>query len=216
MFERGQDSVYRSSLLQSEHWLDHGFASRNAPDWPGSYFQLRQIHSSTVVPSSWLDEESPSADGVVSNDEGLWLGIRTADCVPMLLADPVHRCVAAIHAGWKGTSAGIAMNGVHEMSTRWHSRPEDLVVAIGPSIGQCCFEVGSEVEQLFERQFPEATGRGKVDLAEANRRQLMSCGVLANRIDVAVECTKCMGDQFHSWRRDAGTSGRMVSAIRIR
>jgi len=218
MFRRATDGVYRSSLLDQEPWLEHGFGTRHSDDWPGEYARVRQIHSAIVVTADNPAElaKSPQADGIASATPGLWVGIRTADCVPLLLADPRHRTVASIHAGWRGTAANIAAEGVRQMHQVWGSEPHTMIAAIGPAIGRCCFEVGPEVALDFEMLFPEAAHPQRyLDLIEANRRQLIAAGLKPGRIDVLDVCTRCGDQEFHSWRRDREESGRMVAAIRL-
>lgn len=220
MFERGNDGVYRSSLLRSQPWLEHGFGSRNAGSWPGEYTRVRQVHSADVVTAeeARAEDPPPQADGVVcAGPPGEWVGIRTADCVSILLADPLTRCVGAIHAGWKGTAGNIAAAGVSRMAQLCGAQPQNLVAAVGPSIQRCCFEVGPEVAEEFGVWFPEWVDLPRyLDLSEVNRRQLLAAGLRVDAIDVGGLCTKCTpGGEFESWRRDREESGRMVSAIRV-
>lgn len=217
MFTRGKDGVYRSSLLLQQRWLDHGFSTKLSPDWPGEYGSVRQIHSATVVLTDRVlpVKDAEQGDAVVSDTPGLWVGIRTADCVPILLGDPRAKMVAAVHAGWRGTAANIAGLTVQELAHLCGAVPEDLVVAIGPGIGQCCFEVGSEVSREFAGLFPEAVADLRhIDLVEANRRQLVAAGVRSRNIDILGLCTRCGEAEFESWRRDREQSGRMVAAIK--
>jgi YfiH family protein len=123
-----------------------------------------------------------------------------------LLVDERHRAVAAVHAGWRGTVARIAQRGVEAMGAQFGSLAEDLHAAIGPGIGKCCYEVGPEVAAQFGQQ-----GRGHVDLAAANRRQLMDAGVTPERIYASNLCTMCRGEEFHSFRRDQEAAGRLYS-----
>src|SRR5947209_2778778 len=118
MFERGADGVYRSSLLCGQMWLDHGFGTRLSPDSPGEYARVRQVHSATVVLVDKVapPEESAQGDAALSATPGLWIGIRTADCVPILIADPETRAVAAVHAGWRGTVADITGATVRDLA----------------------------------------------------------------------------------------------------
>jgi YfiH family protein len=132
--------------------------------------------------------------------------------LPILLADERHRAVAAVHAGWRGAVSQIAPKTVEAMAARWNTRPEDLHAAIGPGIGQCCFEVGPEVAV----QFGAAPKRTRIDLAEAVRRQLTDAGVSPSRIYTANLCTFCHAGQFHSFRRDREKAGRMISVIGVK
>jgi YfiH family protein len=215
MFQRGADGVWRSDLLGRLTWLEHGFGSRHAETWPGDYTRVRQIHSSKVIVADCTEPVSEQADALVTRTAGRWIGIRTADCVPVLLADPNTQSIAAIHAGWRGTVAGITLEAIRTMADRYGTRPADVVAAVGPAIDRCCFEVGSEVGQHFRELFPDVTDLSKIDLPEANRRQLISAGVHEGRIDVSRLCTRCDGTEFHSWRRDREAAGRMAAAVRI-
>lgn len=215
MLERRSDGVYRSTLLDTQPWLEHGFASRQAGEWPGDYVRVRQIHSAVILIAD-PEADPQEGDALVTDRKGTWIGIRTADCVPLLLADPERHCVAAVHAGWRGTSADIAGLAVKRLQQEFGSNPEDLLAAVGPCIGRCCFEVGAEVTEKFSPLFPEKIDSSHVDLAEANRRQLSMAGVLVRNIDSSGLCTVCDPVNFHSWRRDQEQSGRMAAAIRIR
>ena len=120
---------------------------------------LRQFHSDVIHVASaalTIAEEAPQADALITRVPGLLLGVQTADCVPILLADTRRRAVAAIHAGWRGTLARIAVKALGRMRMEFGTRPADVVAAIGPAIGRCCYEVGPEVAQAFATQFPAA------------------------------------------------------------
>jgi hypothetical protein len=114
--------------------------------------------------------------------------------------------VAAVHAGWRGTVAGIAQHAVEAMRAQFGSLAADLHAAIGPGIGPCCYQVGPEVAARFGLQ-----GRARVDLAGANRRQLIDAGVTPERIYASNLCTMCRPDEFHSFRRDKEAAGRLYS-----
>ena len=214
MFARGSDGVYQSSLLLAVDWLSHGFGTRLSEGWPGEYLRIRQIHSANAV---LVGSVAPREEGdaIVTSTPGNWIGIRTADCVPVLMADPRGQCVAAVHAGWRGTVANISGTTVRTLETNFGSSSQDLIAAIGPCIGLCCFEVGNEVSEQFRDLFPESLHLRHVDLAEANRRQLIAAGLRRENIDIASVCTMCESSVFHSYRRDREKSGRMVSAVRI-
>jgi polyphenol oxidase len=214
---------------------------------------LRQIHSSLIrrVSANDIRENGMPAvlkgDGLMTAEPGVLLGIQTADCIPVLLADRKKQAVAAFHAGWRGTLARIVENGVGRMRLEFGSRPEDLIASIGPGIGQCCYAVGEEVQQQFESQFdyaPElfrevydsdpirqkypmlflsarAPGHSDIgpgmhlDLAEANRRQLLAAGLRKGAIFLTGQCTGCRTDRFFSHRTERGFTGRMMSVIGV-
>ena len=213
--------VYRSTALEALSWLEHGFGTRRSLAWPSSEAKIatvRQIHSKNVIVADHSGELG-EADAIVTNTPGITLVIRTADCLPILIADPRNKAVAAVHAGWRGTVQQIVLETVHIMTDRFGARPEDLIVAIGPAIGECCYEVGPEVATQFSPFFPERQDlgrRAKIGLAEAAIRQLRRNGGSLGQIDSSGLCTRCLGAEFHSYRRDGVAAGRMFSAIGIR
>ncbi len=129
-----------------------GAESENSPStWP--LVQLKQIHSAVVHRVGAPPREPLAGDGIITDTPGLLLAIKTADCVPVLVADVKRRVVGAFHAGWRGTVARIAEKGIGEMRRQFDSQPHDLRAAIGPSIRRCCYQVGSEVRAEFDSQF---------------------------------------------------------------
>lgn len=202
--------IYRSDLLAGLPGVEHGFGTRHTPQWPTPHWSseaatVKQIHSSTVrlVSAAGVAGE---ADALVTRTPGLWLAVKTADCLPLLVVDLGQRQVAAIHAGWRGTADRI----VEKTLTMMKADPTQLRVAIGPGIGACCFEVGPEVAARFGR-----TGRTCVDLAQTCFDQLCAFGIPARFISRSTACTRCEEADFHSFRRDHESAGRMFSAIRL-
>lgn len=219
VFHRDPDHCYRVSDWDRFPWLEHGFGTRHSV-WPEPHRSatLVQIHSAESHVARRAGDYG-SGDALLSNEAGVYLSIRTADCVPVLLADPVNRAVAAIHAGWRGTAAEISSHVVERMGEEFGTRTDDIIAAIGPAIGLCCYEVGSEVVQRLRPLFPERHDlhtKARIDLAEANRRQLINSGVRPKDIAVAGICTFCAKEDFLSFRRDAESAGRLVSSIGIR
>jgi len=220
LFRIDNRAVFLAQALEELPWLVHGFGTRSSTDWPPEtgLATLRQIHSDQVLAA----EQGGSigeGDALITNRPGVMLSIRTADCLPILIADPVNRAIAAVHAGWRGTILGIAPKTVRAMQEQFGSRPEDLVVVVGPGIAGCCFEVGPEVAAQFSAYFPERSdlsGRTKIDLVATLRRQLGRNGGTAGQFFASGLCTVCRRDLFHSYRRDRAEAGRMVSAIGIR
>jgi YfiH family protein len=213
VFRIDDQGVYRSQGLEELPWLMHGFGTRVSRDWPPADAEvatLRQIHSDKVLAvehSGCLGD----GDALISNRPGIALSIRTADCLPILIADPAKRAIAAIHAGWRGTVQEIVPKTVRAMEDQFGSRPEDLVVVVGPGIGSCCFEVGPEVAGQFG-----VSGRAKIDLVETIRRQLGRNDGATRQFAATGLCTVCRADLFHSYRRDREAAGRMVSVIGIK
>ena len=209
MFELDPQGVLRAPALSDIPHLVHGFGTRDATGWPPlPAATVRQVHSTRVITADGFGTYG-EADALVTNGIGFVLSVRTADCVPILIADPAHHAVAAVHAGWRGTVAQILPKTLIQMTTRFGTVARETVVAIGPAIGECCFEVGPEVAV----QFGHAAEKTHVDLVGANRQQAIESGVPADRIFVAGRCTRCEATLFHSFRRDKEQSGRMVSAI---
>jgi YfiH family protein len=208
VFYRDPRQVYRVSELDGFDWLVHGFGTRLAdiPALYGNLATLKQIHSSTCVPAGGRSGVLGEGDALLENRPGSVVAVKTADCIPLLLVDDHHRAVAAVHAGWRGTVARIASGAVAAMRSQYGTDPEDLHAAIGPGIGKCCYEVGPEVAEQFGEQ-----GRAHIDLAEANRRQLVAAGVTPGRIYASNLCTMCRPEEFHSFRRDREAAGRLHS-----
>jgi YfiH family protein len=186
-------------------------------EW-GRLLLMRQVHGVTVVSAPW--EESPEADAALATEPGLLLGIATADCLPVLLVDPVRHAVAAAHAGWRGTAGRVAARTVEALVAAG-SRPEDLLAALGPGIGPCCYEVGEDVRVAFgpgAEPFFRAGPRGRahLDLRRANGRQLEGAGLPLERIHLVEDCTSCRKDLYYSYRRDGTGAGRMISFVGFR
>jgi hypothetical protein len=185
-----------------------------------------QVHSADVIVArrdAPQGDTPPQADGIITDEPGLPLVMRFADCVPIMLHDPVHGAIGIAHAGWRGTVAGIAGAVVQAMVDAYDTRPQDLIAAIGPSIGPCCYEVGPEVVAQVRGAFldssglilPPANGGGPhLDLWAANQRALEVSGV--ERVEVARLCTACHTHEFYSYRAEAGRTGRFGALISLR
>ena len=213
MFYRDSQNVYRARPLDSFAWLVHGFGTRHSPDLArhAELATLRQIHSDICRPARGRTGVLGEGDALLESTPGHLVGVKTADCLPVLLVDEEHRAVAAVHAGWRGTVRGVVRAAVAKMREEFGTDPARLHAAIGPGIGKCCYEVGAEVAM----QFGEA-GPCKIDLAAANRAQLLDAGVAGPRIYVAGLCTMCGVDDFHSYRRDRERAGRMLSVAGVK
>jgi hypothetical protein len=214
LFYKTPDKIYRARPLEAFPWLVHGFATR----WSGSFGScrnlatLKQIHSDTCIEAAGRHGVLGEGDALLENAPGTLVGVKTADCLPILLVDERTRAVAAVHAGWRGTLQQIALKAAGRMADRFGTRAEDVHAAIGPGIGKCCFEVGPDVAQQFGEC---ADGKINLDLSAINVEQLRSRGILAERIYPAGLCTFCGGDEFHSYRRDREKAGRMLSVVGI-
>ena len=206
---------------------------------------LKQFHSDLVRQFDTNSVEPIHADAALTNHPALLLTIQTADCVPILLVDPKKRAVAAIHAGWRGTLRRIAAKAVGHLQMHFGSKPSDLLAAIGPAIGPCCYEVGTEIAADFLSQFSDApdffdefrTGDEPnpiqwlnqmppghqpppknvlLDLHKANSSQLRAAGLSEKNIFASNLCTACRPDLLFSYRKQGARSGRQMAAIAIR
>ena len=201
--------ILTSPLLENLPRLEHGFGARDAPLSQSGMASLKQIHSCVSLVADRTEGCVGEGDALLTAEPGIAVSVRTADCFPILLADMRLRAVAAVHAGWRGTEAGVVVETLRRMRAEYGSHPADVIAAIGPGIGACCYDVGADVAQRFG--MPAA---GKLDLARENVRQLTQFGVPRKQISIAGVCTYCDA-RFHSWRRDREKAGRMISYIRI-
>lgn len=190
-------------------------------------FRASQVHGVDVAlvraGSDLSAVAATLADGLCTGDPGVGVSVHVADCTPILMACPVTGACAALHAGWRGTVAGIAQAGVRIMAEQLACPVRDLRVAIGPCIGACCFEVGPEVVAEFLARDPDARERGcivmgrrkeHIDLRRVQHMQLLAMGVLPEHIDVSGDCTHCDPEnRFFSFRKSGRATGQMVGFI---
>lgn len=186
-----------------------------------------QVHGSDVLVLRDHDDprsESERCDALATNLKGLLLGVKTADCVPVIIGDPRSGACAAVHAGWRGTLAGIVKRALAVLRVEFGTDARDVRAALGPAALGCCYEVGADVVEPFRAKFKDAdslfkptdAGHALVDLHEANRRQLVESGVAAERVHALPLCTMCRPDLFFSYRQDRklyGRTGRLLSVI---
>lgn len=186
----------------------------------GDIYMPIQKHTDKVMVLDY-DREPKIADAVVTNNRGIFIGVQAADCVPVLLFDKKRRVAGAVHAGWRGTAASIVKKTIEMMSQRFFTSPADIIMAIGPSIRWCCYEVGYDVIEAVTRASGEGdysmTKGGKycLDLASANRQQAVSSGVPPEQIWLSDECTFCLPEKYYSYRFVNGTTGRQCGVIGI-
>jgi YfiH family protein len=190
--------------------------------------RAHQVHGAeafVIRAGDTLPREPPDADIVLSNDVSRAVTVRVADCVPLLLGDPVLGVAAAVHAGWRGTARRVAVKAVERLTAEYGCRPENLVAAIGPCIGPEAYEVGESVRDAFAaagcaaeqlaRWFLAVDGdRPHLDLWQSNIDQLTGAGVRAANVHCLRACTRTHPDWFHSYRADGERAGRMIAAIR--
>jgi YfiH family protein len=190
-------------LVKQVHGIDVAVARRGVIAWP-----------------------RPQADIVITDDPAVAIGVRTADCAPILLFDPCRNIAGAVHAGWRGTAAGAAAAGVAAMAKEFGSRPADLIGAIGPCLNACCGEVGPDVLDAFRAGGADAASiaawftpgngdRSFLDLEGANRNQLERAGLEPAAIHASGLCTKTHHGRLHSYRAARDRAGRLLAAIRV-
>ncbi len=219
-------------------FLDHGFGTSG---WKEEDFEklkggrgfrvlyLHQVHSDIVrlvreIPEQGQRGEEWQGDALVTTLPGLFLVIKSADCLPVLLVDKKRRAIAAVHCGWRGTLLSVLRKAISVMKESCDSLPEHILAALGPAISGWCYEVGEDVRQRFlTREFPaslfqsvpDRPGKYYFDLREANRLELRQAGVCDKNIFSVDICTHC-DSRFPSFRRDRENTGRMFSFIGLR
>jgi len=203
--------ILSSSLLSQFGWISHGFGTRNATLVQEDMASLEQIHSSEPLVADRPSGCVGQGDALLTRRPGVAVSVRTADCFPILLADRHCRVVAAVHAGWRGTAARIVVVVLEKMRAQFGSAPGDVFAAIGPGIGVCCYQVGPDVALRFQLH-----GQVRLDLAAANRNQLLQAGVPGIQVEMPSVCTFCDAGRFHSYRREGERAGRQISFIEIR
>jgi len=229
--------VLQLEILHALPGVQHGFATRRArleDTLPAPVARLHQVHGADVRRFP-VDEAArrpffegevdarPEADALTTNATNVSVAVAVADCLPLLIADPKARAVAAVHAGWRGLAAGVIENTVAAMAADYGSDVADLVVGIGPSIGPCCFEVGPEVIAAFvargyedEVRVPGPEGRRPyANLGAVAAAILARLGVAAANVADAGLCTMCNSDWLWSYRRDGEHAGRMICGIAL-
>jgi YfiH family protein len=223
-------------LFSTTHWtLGRRRAAVHADAWgevaralgvgPDRLFRVHQVHGAAVVIADEGEGTQPVADIIISNRSDLALAVQAADCVPLLVADRRTGAVAAAHAGWRGLAVKVPGTTIAALARQFGSHPADLVAAIGPSIGPCCYEVGADVRDTFGEAFPAGESddwfaRGArpdkwfFDTWTSARAQLEAAGVPPDQVFEAGLCTASHPDVFCSYRRDGQVAGRIAGAIR--
>jgi len=195
--------------------------SQLLPHLPGTQgiVQAEQVHGSSLAliqHARALTHPVAGCDALVTSSPGIGLVIRTADCLPIFFLDPARRAVGVAHAGWRGLAAGLPLRMVAALRHQYHSRPQDLRVAIGPAIRSCCYELGQEFTEHFGPFVQVRQGRRTCDLIGAAIEQLQRGGITPARIVDSGQCTSCSSSPWCSIRRDGQQTGRLFSFIAIR
>lgn len=189
----------------------------------GRLVEAQQVHGTgvAVVGPSDAGRTLPGVDALATDSPDVWLAVHTADCVPVLILDPVRPAVAAVHAGWRGVAAGAVPAALGRLRAAFGSDPGRCLAALGPAVGGCCYEVDAAVARAMGEapwwprvSRPGAPGRWYLDLREAVRAQLRASGVPPERIEIVPGCTRCQPDLYFSYRRERVT-GRMAACIRL-
>lgn len=188
----------------------------------GCIITMKQVHGDHLIEVKDRNvKEAGEADGMVTREQDAFLGVLTADCVPILFVAPEQATVAVVHAGWRGTLAGIAAKMVRLLSSEHSLSPSTLEAALGPAIGSCCYEVQDDVSgaliqrwgRIAEPSVENRTGKTYIDLRHLNRALLEQAGVPSKQIYEIGPCTSCSADQFFSYRREKKETGRQISFI---
>lgn len=193
------------------------------------FLTLNQVHGNDIFVIKPFGDYYPADrkldyDAIVTNRTNLAICIKTADCVPIFLVDRIRKVIAVVHAGWRSTALSITAKVIHLLIDKYHCSPHDTLAAIGPAIGKCCFDLDSTAANDFRKQknheaflFPgKRQNKYSIDLTEANRRQIMNCGIPESNIDVSDICTSCRQDLFFSHRGSGGITGRQVNFMMIK
>lgn len=200
---------------------------------PNMLITTNQVHRDNILiidsPSEVFqdqikDAKNVSADAILTNQKGIAIGVLTADCLPIILFDPVKRVAGIAHAGWRGTAEGICKSIIKSLSNHFESKPENILAALGPSIGPCCYEVGVDVVNHFTSMTSSTNeilievggGRWKLDLKNANANQLVECEVMRKNISISNLCTSCNTNLFFSYRKEGNPTGRQLNLVLIK
>ena len=190
-----------------------------------------QVHGDVIRTATSKDIKSDlflpngyECDGLITNEPGLALTIYSADCIPVLLYDPVKRVIAAVHAGWRGTAQDIAGKAIRKMQQEYGCLPENILSAIGPGISQCCFETHSDVPDAMTEALGDfvkphilclENGKFKVDLKGINAALLTRAGVSPDHIEISADCTACLNEKYWSHRVTQGQRGSQAAMIQL-
>lgn len=235
---RLRDLVASAGQARQLEWSSHAAVRQLTAAIGASHLEmLKQVHGREVAVVRRGEARArklAEADALISNDPAVAVAVRAADCVPLLMADRSRGVVAAVHAGWRGTAAGVAVAALEALGREFGTQPKDVVAAMGPSIGACCYEVGSELVDAFaaaghqryliDRWFvapPPPRGafhapkpRLHLDVVGSNRDQLILAGVSEADVHVAGLCTAMHLDVLTSYRAEKENAGRMAGVIR--
>jgi len=209
-----------SEILKNRDLLNKKFPNMH-------FIVANQTHSSNIhivkesKTEGWnsLDTAIENCDALITNQKNIMLTILTADCVPILLFDKKQNVISAIHAGWKGTEQKILYKTIEKMKEIFNSNPKDILASIAPSIGKCCYEVDWNVAKHFKDTENAYENRGEkqmLDLPYVNKVQLLQAGIDEHNIELSNVCTACEVEEYFSYRKEKGCSGRFMSMIALK
>jgi hypothetical protein len=192
-----------------------------------SFVVANQTHSSNIETidnnetKGWKSQSDviKDCDALITNNKGVMLTILTADCVPILLFDPKQNAIGAVHAGWRGTEQEILFKTVEKMKKEFGSNSQDIIAGVAPSIGRCCYEVGEEVAKHFftdSNAYTQKEDKFMLDLPYINKIQLLKAGLQEENIEMSGICTACEVEDYFSYRKEQGCSGRFMSMIGLK
>ena len=228
---KDKGKVLQSQLLLQLEGIEHYSSTKETLHAEEGIWMPKQVHGTTVVvlskdnsPMTEGNAEIPEADAVICNMPGQWVGVRTADCVPVLIYDPAQRVIAAIHAGWRGTVAHIVQKTIQQLKTDYGCNASDLYAMVGPSISPESFEVGPEVAEAFIQAGRKdcilsplsAHQKPHIDLWQSNVMDMLEEGLDLEHIDCTPICTLQNSDILYSARKEGIGTGRIVTAIRLK
>ncbi len=195
-------------------------------------FGVNQVHGNNVLVidkqllAKWQTgklKQAISADAMVTDQPGVALTVLTADCLPIIIVDPQNRAVAMVHAGWRGTCRGVIQQTLNRLAECYGGSPDNWLIGMGPCIGDCCYEVGSEVVNIFRESYPDwhiycsyKGDKWSFDLTGANISQLLKAGVRPENICKLNMCSACHPEDFFSYRKTNGATGRMMSLVMLK
>jgi YfiH family protein len=218
IFENLKAAGFMAGTVLKGEWRNQAeiyeFLRKSFPEEEKTILSPIQTHGPEIA---FIDDgtatDNINADGVLANSREVCLTVRTADCIPLLMADPATGVFGAVHIGWRGLVAGIVEELTAFIGAREY-RPESVLFGLGPSIGKCCFETGDEVATLFEKSLVSMKQEALfVDLRGAVREKLVAAGARAQNIEEIDDCTACSGKEYYSYRRTGDASLQMVSFI---
>lgn len=235
-------TYYQFKRFNQLDWLEHIFTSKigwdnesiseklsKCLDMPESKrVSLKQVHGTHILLVDSCDKDFDKlskleGDGLITDLPGIILSTNHADCVPIYFVDLNKKVIGVAHGGWRGTYGNMTRNMIDKMKGVYNSNAKDILVGIGPSIGPCCYEVGMDLVEMFKNRYPnfsnifvEKDDKVLLDLWRINYLQARDMGIEVQNIIVSEVCTSCNVDKFHSYRKEGGTKGRMVTAIGLR